>query len=108
MDNNVELMSPALTFQSEHYPASWQNKVPKRVRMAKTVLPDFPFNLTWPESLCCNANSEYDVIVNSHGAITAILSEDKRLGLKPYEFEVVEWHGFQPIGTEKDSVPMRR
>ena len=33
-----------------------------------------------------------EVHVNSHGAISARLSNGKNLGLKPYEFEIIEWH----------------
>lgn len=84
--------SPALAFQSEHYPAAWHGKVPKRVLMAKTVRPDFPANLTWPSDSCCDEGQEYEVLVNSHGAVSARLENGKNLGLKPYEFEVVEWH----------------
>ena len=84
--------SPALTYQSEHYPASWHGKVPKRVRMAKTVLPDFPANLTWPADSCCDEGQECEVYTNSHGAVSARLANGKNLGLKPYEFEVIEWY----------------
>lgn len=82
--------SPALQFQSEHYPASWHGKVPKRVRMAKTVRPDIPIS----ESLgiAAKRQKEYEVWVNSHGAVSAICENGKRLGLRPYEFEVIEWH----------------
>jgi len=84
----IALSSPALQHQSEHYPASWYGKVPKVVRMAKTVTDDFPFG----KKLICQKGYEYHVIVNSHGAVTAILGEKARLGLKPYEFEIIAFH----------------
>lgn len=89
------MISPALTYQSENYPASWKGLVPKRVQMATTVRPDFPSCLTWPDDSRCDKGEEYDVYVNSHGAVAAVLPNGKNLGLKPYEFEVVEWHEFR-------------
>ena len=83
--------SPALTYRSEHYPPSWNQKVPTRVRMAKTVYSDVPVFMTGGERLAALAGAEYDVWVNSQGAVTAILEDGKKLGLKPYEFEIIEW-----------------
>lgn len=84
----ISLTSPALQHQSEHYPASWHGKVPRVVRMAKTVTDDFPFG----EKIVCQNEYEYHVVVNSHGAVAAILGERARLGLKPYEFEIIAFH----------------
>ena len=84
----LTLSSPALQHQSKHYPASWHGKVPKVVRMAKTVTDDFPFG----KKLVCQDGYEYHVVVNSHGAVAAILGDEARLGLKPYEFEIIAFH----------------
>ena len=94
-NERATMISLALIHQSEHYPASWRGMVPKRVKMATTVRPDFPACLTWPDDSCCDNGEEYDVYVNSHGAISAVLPNGKNLGLKPYEFEVIEWHEFR-------------
>lgn len=84
--------SPALTSQSKYYPASWYGKVPKRVRMAVSVRPDFPFLLDKDKkNMIAQKGMEYDAYVNSNGAVAAILPEGL-LGLKPYEFEIIEWH----------------
>lgn len=80
--------SPALTYQSDSYPASWHGKVPKRIKMAKTITSDFPF----PPVLRALKDDVCDCWVNSHGAVAAILCDGQRLGVKPYEFEVIEWH----------------
>ncbi|MDD5367478.1 MAG: hypothetical protein PHQ40_00470 [Anaerolineaceae bacterium] len=84
--------SPALKYQSHLYPASWHGKVPLRVRMAKTVYPDFPFLAT---GYFAREGEIYPVYVNSHGAVSAIIetaSGSGGLGLRPHEFEIAEWH----------------
>ena len=84
--------SPALTFRSEHYPPSWRGRVPVRIRMAKTVRPDPP--MTWlPENagMAAELDRDYPCWVNSHGAVAAILPDGRHIGVKPYEFDVVEW-----------------
>jgi hypothetical protein len=43
-----------------------------------------------------------DVLVNSHGAVTAILPGYHQLGLLPSEFEVVQWHGDDRDGWSRD------
>lgn len=79
--------SPAIKEQSEHYPKDWERKVPKRVRMLKTVRAEIPYGYR------CTATrkKDYTVWVNIHGAVTAIMPDGK-LGLKPDEFEIIEWH----------------
>jgi hypothetical protein len=94
---NIE--SPALSYQSEHYPASWRGKVPKRVNIVITVHPDFSFLCA--EHTVAHGGEDYDVTVNSHGAVSAILPNGERLGLKPYEFEVVEWHDLPHTNRNK-------
>jgi hypothetical protein len=83
-------MTTALEHQSEHYPKHWQGKVPKRVRMLQNVTVDLPFMA----SPSCEVieGCEYEVSVNTHGAVSAITQNGKLPGLKPSEFEVIEWH----------------
>lgn len=88
--NPIALTSQALVKQSSHYPPSWRGKVPRKVIIVITVHPDMPF-LAKPGT-CAHGGEEYYVTVNSHGAVAAILPDGERLGLKPYEFEVTEWH----------------
>lgn len=90
---NTKFDSPALTGQSDSYPASWHGKVPSRVLMDTTVRSDLP----WLDSkrLCAVIGQEYDAWVNRHGALCAIFDDGEMLGLKPYEFTVVAWHEAQ-------------
>lgn len=80
--------SPALNIQSDIYPASWYGKVPKRVKMAKTVKSELPFGPRY----IAEAGKEYDCWTNSHGAVAVLLPNSEMFGVKPYEFEVIEWH----------------
>jgi hypothetical protein len=83
--------SPALREQSAHYPAAWNGRVPKRVRMLCYVCPDAPVDIFdergsfWPSDIA-------DCVVNKHGAVSAVRTTGDLLGVKPSEFEVVEWH----------------
>ena len=81
--------SPALSHQSEHYPERFKGKVPYKVKMLETVTSDLPAFIQ--PILWAYENEVYEVWVNTHGAVSAFLTEDM-LGLKPNEFEVVEWH----------------
>lgn len=89
--------SPAIKSQSKYYPKEWHGRVPKIVRVTKLVMPDFPFLLSLPKRVICLPGNEYPVYVNSHGAISAIIYLDdespEKLGLRPDEFEIIEWHG---------------
>lgn len=57
--------------------------------MACTVRPDVPF--AKPDTIAL-VNHIYECWVNSYGAVSAICTNGERLGLKPYEFDVIEWH----------------
>lgn len=88
----VMMMSPALECTSEGFPEAWAGRVPKRVRATKTVHPDFSF--AGNEGVVAVNGEEYLVWVNAHGALAAIMADGlRRLGLRPGEFEVVEFHG---------------
>jgi hypothetical protein len=84
---------PALHSQSKHYPARFMGRVPKTVRMLRTVQADEPmrFMPDWSD-LIAEKGMTYPAWTNSHGAVTAILDGRRRLGLKPDEFEITEWH----------------
>jgi len=71
-----------------NYP--WGDRVPLKVRMLKTVFPDMPF-LAKADTMC-QRGEEYYCWVNSYGAVSAILPNGEQLGLKPKEFEVIEYH----------------
>lgn len=84
------LESPALTHRDKSYPANYRGRVPWKVRMACTVRPDMPF-LAKPGAVAL-VDHVYEVWVNSYGAVSAICANGERLGLKPREFDIVEWH----------------
>lgn len=72
------------------YPEQWERQVPLKVKMKTTVRPDFP--QIFPSKEICIEGIEYYCQVNSYGALSAILPDGEYLGLKPGEFEVVEFH----------------
>ncbi len=87
--------SPALTIKSTRkgsfaYP--FGNKVPLRVKTTQPVRSDIPTTVGSPNDLSCDAGGEYYVWVNSYGAVSAILENGEQLGLKPEEFDIIEWH----------------
>jgi hypothetical protein len=85
--------SPALAWQSDkpnfEYPANFRGRIPLKVKLAKTVTPDIPFVLSGTIAI---KDEEYFVYVNSYGAVSAILPNGEKLGLRPAEFDVTEWH----------------
>jgi hypothetical protein len=85
--------SPALTRQSDSYPANYRGRVPKKIKMAKTLYPDeiAGFKLGKPGTML-ELNMVYDCWVNSHGAVAGYCDNGEKLGVKPGEFDVVEWH----------------
>lgn len=89
----MEVMdSPARSGVSKHWPKKW-DRVPKRVLMLRTALPDHILTLVNPKlrGLAAVKGQEYTVWVNRHGAVSAVLPGGHRLGLYPSEFEVVEF-----------------
>jgi hypothetical protein len=80
--------SPALESKSEHYPAEYLGRVPKRVRMLRTVRSEWPFSA----HRGAYKGDEYDADVNRHGAVSVYVEDGGLLGVKPGEFEVIEWH----------------
>jgi hypothetical protein len=82
----------AMQYQSKHYPPAWEGKVPKSIVMLKDVQSDLPLILPGG-TFSCDSARVYQVICNSHGAVSAWVGpgEDDFLGLKPDEFEIVGW-----------------
>jgi len=84
--------SPALTVQNHGYPPEWKRRVPLSVRVQRTVSSDLPY----VEAQAAKGVT-YPVWVNSNGAVSAILPNGEALGLKPQEFNVVDWHRDYPL-----------
>jgi hypothetical protein len=90
----VTIDCPALHSQSKDYPARFMGRVPKTIRMRRTVQPDEPLRSLDPEwsRVIAEHSMLYPAYTNSHGAVSAVLDEGRKLGVKPDEFEIVEWH----------------
>ena len=67
----------------ERRPPKW---VPAKVRLQTPVRGDSPIGHT-----SVAGEGVHDCECNRHGAVTVVATDGKRLGLKPSEFEVVEW-----------------
>ena len=103
--NHKPTDSPALKHQSEIYPANYRGRVPLKIRMAKTVYPDLPF-LCKRKDTVATVDEVYECWVNSHGAVAAICRNGETLGVKPGEFDVIEWHG-EICGIKVVELPCR-
>ena len=60
-----------------------------KIKMKKTVRPDFPFNALKPDAILV-AGQTYEATQNKYGAVCGICENGEQLGVKPGEFEVVE------------------
>lgn len=89
---------PALHRQSEHYPARFRGRVPKRILMEKTIYPECP---GMKPGTVARRDAEYDAWTNSHGAVCAVCENGEHLGVKPDEFAVIEWHNDRLDGQEE-------
>lgn len=88
----IVMSSPALKELSELYPPNRHGEVPLKIIMCCTVKSDLPiFTMENPDMIAFKGQ-EYYVWCNSHGAMSAILPNGKRLGIKPSECEIIEWH----------------
>lgn len=98
-DNATEPGGPALTFRSKLYPAAFRDRVPKTVRTPRPVYADFGFidRAQGLEPLATVPEGVYPAWTNSHGAVSAVFSDGRALGLKPGEFEVVEWYDKEAV-----------
>ena len=81
---------PALKEKSAHYPVRWNGRTPKTIRMLQTVWPDVPRTRDATVGPA-EQGTEYRAWTNVHGAVCAVFPDAEHLGVKPREFEVVEW-----------------
>lgn len=68
------------------------DKVPKTVRLRQTVTADYVPGIGFLSPAVAVYSATYPAWTNSYGAVAAVLADGKHLGLKPDEFEIVEWH----------------
>lgn len=73
-------------------------RVPKRVRMTRTVTSDFfpgtTISLADGEPLVAVHSQTFLAWTNSYGAVAIHMPDGRKLFVRPGEFEVVEWHDF--------------
>lgn len=80
-----------------NYP--YGNRVPKRIRLARPVAPfmdDGPFMMKLLQGASGEARGHdsgetFWAYTNSYGAVCLIRDDGSKLGVKPGEFDVVEW-----------------
>jgi hypothetical protein len=101
---SASLSSPALKHQSEIYPPRYRGRVPWKIKMACTVRPDLEW-LCKTRGTVAVMDEVYECWVNMHGAVAAICRNGEKLGIKPAEFDVVEWHTQTPnVKTHRQPV----
>jgi hypothetical protein len=84
---------PALHKRATNDGYPFGNRVPKTIRMTQTVTSDFAFLLPNDHDQVAVASATYPAWTNSYGAVAAVFPDGRKLGVKPGEFEVVEWYG---------------
>ena len=82
-----------------HYPARFNDRVPKMVRMRRTAKNDLINIFSTGKELIAPKDHVFPAWTNSYGAVSAILPNGEKLGLYPNEFEVIEW--LRPREIEK-------
>ena len=70
-----------------NYPTRFEGRVPKTVLICGNVRSSMFID----PALHATFGETYPAWTNRHGAVSAILPCGNKLGLYPYEFEVVEW-----------------
>lgn len=94
MPSENKIDCPALHQRSDSYP--YGDQAPRTVRMLKTVtadpMPGIGLTYIKGNAPVAKAGQTYPVWTNSHGAVTALMEDGTRLGLRPAEFEVDSWH----------------
>ncbi len=80
---------PALHVRHHDKGYPFGERVPAKIRMTRTVVSDFLF-LGKDHAKTAVNSAVYDAWTNSYGAVAAVM-ENGNLGVKPGEFEVVEW-----------------
>lgn len=88
-----------LARMSKHWPATYRDRIPVKVRMAQDLGPDMWAILgrgtprIWVEK-----DAELPVVCNQHGAIS-VVTPYGNLGVKPLECDIIEWR--EPNESER-------
>ena len=106
MDPDIDC--PALHSRATGYP--FGERVPRTVRMVKTVtadpMPVIGYAYIKGDVPTAVISQTFRVWTNSHGAVSAVMPDGQRLGLRPGEFEVATWHDCAPQKLVYLSGPM--
>lgn len=81
---------PALTVRHHDKGYPFGERVPSKIAMKRTVHSDL-VGIVPDAAPPAIISATYDTWVNSYGAVAAVLPDGRKLGVKPDEFEVVEW-----------------
>ena len=87
--------SPVLKVRAKDYPERFGDRVPVRIRMLMSVCPDDFCGVLgdrYGTGPTLYFHEVYEAWTNSHGAVCGICRNGFKLGVKPDEFEVVEWY----------------
>jgi len=91
----IEAVDPAsallgLARMSKHWPASYRERIPIKVRMAKDLGPDMWGIMPKGPRIWVHKDDELPVQCNQHGAMS-VVTQYGNLGVKPLECEIIEW-----------------
>ncbi|WP_233099577.1 DUF4406 domain-containing protein [Pseudomonas psychrophila] len=93
-----EIDCPALHARAEGYP--FGERIPHTVRMVKTVtadpMPVLGYSYIKGAVPTAVISQTFPAWTNQLGAVSAVMPDGQRLGLKPGEFEVASWHDATP------------
>lgn len=93
--SQAQSQSPALVaINHSSYPVRFYGRVPKTIKMLETVKPDRIPGLGYlpgSNGMVALAGQDYPAWTNKYGAVSAIMADGRMLGVKPDEFEVIEF-----------------
>lgn len=88
-DNNSGLLGGYR--MSKHWPPTYRNRIPVKVRMAKDLGPDMWAILgRGTPKIWVKKDDELEVVCNQHGAM-AVVTPYGNLGVRPLECDIIEW-----------------
>ena len=91
--------SSALSWRDSSYPACYRGRVPWKIRVLKEIKSDIPAIWAIKPNDPATVLHSGDIVecrVNMYGAVAGIRANGELLGLKPGEFEVIQFHGEPP------------
>ena len=92
MDDLIDCPTLRERHHADGYP--FGDRVPKTIRMTQSVHTDVVPGIGFVSNdpLFALDGKTYPAWTNSYGAVAIVFPGGKKLGVKPNEFEVIEWH----------------